>query len=71
MSRKRDQATQMPILRSLVGMDKEEIVAEAIRIETYGISIIPDQDCCQLFASKSRDPRAAMAGGERRIEAAY
>ncbi|MEO6237532.1 MAG: tRNA uracil 4-sulfurtransferase ThiI, partial [Vicinamibacterales bacterium] len=39
----------MPVLRPLVGMDKEEITAEAVRLGTYPISIIPDQDCCTLF----------------------
>jgi thiamine biosynthesis protein ThiI len=43
------EAATMAILRPLVGMDKDEITAEAERIGTYRISIIPDQDCCQLF----------------------
>jgi thiamine biosynthesis protein ThiI len=51
-------ASRMPILRPLVGMDKEEIVAEAIRIGTYEISIIPDQDCCQLFTPRSPETHA-------------
>jgi len=51
-------AARMPILRPLVGMDKEEIVAEAIRIGTYDISIIPDQDCCQLFTPRSPETHA-------------
>ena len=42
-------ATPMEILRPLVGMDKDEIVAEAQKLGTFPISIIPDQDCCQLF----------------------
>jgi len=42
----------MPVLRPLVGMDKEEITAQAIRLDTYPISIIPDQDCCTLFTPK-------------------
>ena len=42
----------MPVLRPLVGMDKEEITAEAIRLGTYPISIIPDQDCCTLFTPR-------------------
>jgi thiamine biosynthesis protein ThiI len=33
-------------------MDKDEITAEAARIGTYPISIIPDQDCCQLFTPR-------------------
>jgi tRNA uracil 4-sulfurtransferase len=39
----------LPILRPLIGMDKQEIVAQAIALGTYDISIIPDQDCCTLF----------------------
>jgi thiamine biosynthesis protein ThiI len=42
-------ATTMEVLRPLVGMDKDEITVEAERLGTYPISIIPDQDCCQLF----------------------
>jgi len=54
-------ATSLEILRPLVGMDKDEICAEAERIGTYPISIIPDQDCCTLFtprhpATRSRVP---------------
>ena len=50
---------RMPILRPLVGLDKDEITAEAQRLGTFEISIIPDQDCCTLFtprhpATKSR-----------------
>jgi thiamine biosynthesis protein ThiI len=42
-------ATTMEVLRPLVGMDKDEIIVEAERLGTFPISIIPDQDCCQLF----------------------
>jgi thiamine biosynthesis protein ThiI len=42
----------MPVLRPLVGMDKDEITAEAQRLGTYPISIIPDQDCCTLFTPR-------------------
>jgi thiamine biosynthesis protein ThiI len=47
-----DEVSTMPILRPLIGMDKEEITAEAQRLGTYPISIIPDQDCCTLFTPK-------------------
>ena len=46
------QAANLQILRPLVGMDKDEITAEAKRIGTFPISIIPDQDCCTLFTPK-------------------
>ena len=42
----------MPIFRPLIGMDKDEITVEAQRLGTYSISIIEDQDCCQLFTPK-------------------
>jgi thiamine biosynthesis protein ThiI len=42
----------MPVLRPLIGMDKDEIVLEAQRLGTFPISIIPDQDCCTLFTPR-------------------
>ena len=51
----------MPVLRPLVGMDKEEIVAEAERLGSYPISIIPDQDCCTLFTPRHPATRARPA----------
>lgn len=47
-----EQAARLPILRPLVGMDKQEIIDQARRIGTYDISSVPDQDCCQLFVPK-------------------
>jgi len=47
-----EEATSLPLLRPLVGMDKAEISAQAERIGTYDISIQPDQDCCQLFVPR-------------------
>ena len=52
------EATSLQVLRPLVGMDKDEISAEAERIGTYPISIMPDQDCCQLFTPKHPATRA-------------
>jgi thiamine biosynthesis protein ThiI len=46
------QAATLPILRPLVGMDKQEIIDQARRIGTFETSSIPDQDCCQLFVPK-------------------
>jgi thiamine biosynthesis protein ThiI len=47
-------------------MDKDEITAEAIRIGTYPISIVPDQDCCTLFTPRHPLSRARL----REIEVA-
>ena len=41
-----------PLLRPLVGTDKEEIIDVAKFIETYPISILPYEDCCVLFSPK-------------------
>lgn len=41
--------TNMPVLRPLVGMDKEEIISIAQRIGTFDISIRPYEDCCTVF----------------------
>ena len=51
----------LPVLRPLVGMDKEEITAEAQRLGTYPISIIPDQDCCTLFTPRHPGDQGATA----------
>ena len=56
----------LPVFRPVIGMDKEEITAEAVRIGTYPISIIPDQDCCTLFTPRNPLTRARLP----RIEAA-
>lgn len=54
-------AATLPILRPLVGMDKEEIVEEAERLGTYPISIVPDEDCCTLFTPRNPVTRARLA----------
>ncbi len=42
----------MPVLRPLVGMDKEEIVVRARQIDTFETSILPYEDCCTVFTPK-------------------
>lgn len=39
----------LPLLRPLIGMDKQEIVNEAKRIGTFEISVIPHDDCCSFL----------------------
>jgi len=53
-------AATLEILRPVVGMDKDEISAEAERIGTFPISIIPDQDCCTLFTPKHPATRVRL-----------
>ena len=45
----------MPILRPVVGMDKEDIVKIARKIGTFETSILPYEDCCTVFTP--RHPR--------------
>jgi thiamine biosynthesis protein ThiI len=59
----------LPVLRPLVGMDKEEITADAQKIGTYPISIVPDEDCCTLFTPRFPATRASLAGVERAEQA--
>src|SRR5689334_16124999 len=58
------QAARLPILRPLVGMDKQEIIDQARRIGTFEISSIPDQDCCQLFVPAHPATKAHFAAVE-------
>jgi thiamine biosynthesis protein ThiI len=55
----------MPVLRPLIGMDKDEITTEAQRLGTYPISIIPDQDCCTLFTPRHPATKARRVDVER------
>ncbi|MEM5847228.1 MAG: tRNA uracil 4-sulfurtransferase ThiI [Candidatus Aenigmatarchaeota archaeon] len=55
-----EEATSLPILRPLVGMDKNEIIELAKKIKTYQISIKPQEDCCTLFVPKHPTTRAKL-----------
>lgn len=47
-----DKAVDLPILRPLVGFDKNEIMKIAEAIETYETSILPYKDCCALYSRR-------------------
>ncbi|MEK7229274.1 MAG: tRNA uracil 4-sulfurtransferase ThiI [Candidatus Binatota bacterium] len=59
-----EKAATLPILRPLVGMDKQEIIDQARRIGTFETSCIPDQDCCQLFVPRHPATKARLADVE-------
>jgi len=40
---------KLPVLRPLIGMNKEDIISMAESIGTYKTSILPYADCCVLF----------------------
>jgi thiamine biosynthesis protein ThiI len=61
-----DRVATMPILRPLIGSDKQEIITLAEKLGTYDISVRRDQDCCSLFipahpATKSTPAEAELA----------
>ena len=47
-----DDAVNMPVFRPVIGMDKEEIVEIARKIDTFETSILPYEDCCTVFTPK-------------------
>ena len=60
-----EKAATLPILRPLVGMDKQEIIDQARRMGTFEISTLPDQDCCQLFVPQHPDTKASLVAVEK------
>ena len=45
-------ASTLLMLRPLLDRDKSEIIEEAQRLGTFETSILPDEDCCTLFAPR-------------------
>ncbi len=44
--------TNLTIFRPLIGMDKEDIIKIATKIDTFNTSILPFEDCCTIFSPK-------------------
>ncbi len=44
-----DRVAHMPVLRPLVGLDKQEIIDIATKAGTFELSILPHQDCCSFL----------------------
>lgn len=47
-----DNATNIPVLRPLIAMDKVDIIDIAKEIDTFETSILPYEDCCTVFLPK-------------------
>lgn len=45
-------AVKMPVFRPLIGMDKNEVIEIARKIDTFETSILPYEDCCTVFVAK-------------------
>ena len=56
-----ENAARLPVLRPLLGMDKNEIVEQARAISTFETSILADQDCCTLFVPDHPETHARLA----------
>jgi len=50
----------LPVLRPVVGMDKEEIVRVARKIGTFETSILPFEDCCTVFTPRHPKTRPQL-----------
>ncbi|MGI6776845.1 MAG: tRNA sulfurtransferase, partial [Acetivibrionales bacterium] len=55
-------AVTMPVFRPLIGMDKNEVVSIARRIDTYETSILPYEDCCTVFVPKHPKTKPTLTG---------
>lgn len=55
-----DNAVNIPVLRPLIGMDKEEIIEISRKIGTFETSIQPYEDCCTVFTPKHPKTRPEL-----------
>jgi thiamine biosynthesis protein ThiI len=62
-----DSRARLPVLRPLIGMDKEDIIKTAVRIGTYETSVLPYTDCCALFSP----PHPVLRGDPAEAAALY
>ena len=51
----------LPVLRPVIGMDKEEIVVISRKIDTFETSILPYEDCCTVFTPKHPKTKPRIA----------
>ena len=55
-----DIVTNIPVLRPLIGMDKEEIITISRKIDAFETSILPYEDCCTVFTPKHPKTRPTV-----------
>ena len=55
-----DEISTLPILRPLAGMNKQDIINKAQKINTYNISTEPYQDCCSYFVPEHPATKAKI-----------
>ena len=47
-----DEVCTIPVLRPVIGMDKQEIILISRKIGTFDTSILPYEDCCTVFTPR-------------------
>ncbi len=57
-----DAAARLPVFRPVIGLDKEDIIAVARRIGTFETSILPYEDCCNVFTPPHPRTRPRLEG---------
>ncbi|MCR4936111.1 MAG: tRNA 4-thiouridine(8) synthase ThiI [Oscillospiraceae bacterium] len=55
-----EEVCTLPVLRPLIGFDKEEIIRLARRIGTFETSILPYEDCCTVFTPRHPELRPSV-----------
>jgi len=57
-----DSVCDIPVFRPCIGMDKDDIVAVARKIDTFETSILPYEDCCTIFTPKHPKTKPTLDG---------
>lgn len=68
-----DAVCDLPVLRPLIGMDKEEIITISRKIDTFELSIQPYEDCCTVFTPRhprTRPKRSQLEQAEKALDVA-
>lgn len=55
-----DDASDLPVFRPVIGMDKDEIISIARKIGTFETSILPYEDCCTVFTPKHPNTKPVL-----------
>lgn len=66
-----DGVCNLPVLRPLIGMDKEEIVSISKKIDAFETSILPYEDCCTVFTPRhphTRPKEGQCEAAEKNLE---
>ena len=60
-----EQASELLVLRPLIGLDKDDITLKAKQIGTYETSIQPYDDCCTVFVARHPKTTASIEDAKR------